>query len=92
VVVGPRSAAAIEAQDVGKANAGANQARWQIEDLAELPVPANQLQVLVEDGDALPHVIERSLQNFAVVLDRRIGIVEQFQRRFCGDRALSQQQ
>ena len=57
-----------------------------------MAIPANQLQVLVKDGDALPHVIERGLQNFAIVLDRRIGIVEQLQCRLGGDRALAQQQ
>ena len=64
----------------------------QIENLAELPVPANERQILVEHRDALAHVIERGLQNLAVVVNRRVGIVEQFQRRFGRYRALAQQQ
>ena len=63
-----------------------------VEDLAELPVPADQMQVLVEHRDALPHVIERGLQDFAVVVDRGIGVVEQLQRGLGRDRALAQQQ
>ncbi len=64
----------------------------QIENFAELPVPADQLQFLVEDGDALAHVIERGLQNLPVVVDRRVGIVEQFKRRLGRHRALAQHQ
>ena len=90
---GPTSLrSAVEAQDLGEPDADADQARRQIEDLAELPVPADQLQVLVEHRDALAHVVERGLQDFAVVLDRRIGVVEQLQRRLGRDRALAQQQ
>ena len=68
------------------------EARRQIENFAELPVPADQLQLLVEHGDALAHVVERGLQYRAVVLDRGIGVVEQLQRRLGRDRALAQQQ
>ena len=49
-------------------------------------------QLLVEHGDALAHVIERGLQDFAVVVDRRIGVVEQLERRLGRHRALAQQQ
>ena len=66
--------------------------RRQVEDLAELPVPADQLQVLVEHRDALAHVVERGLQDFAVVVDRGVGIVEQLERGLGRDRALAQQQ
>ncbi len=38
-----------------------------------------------------PHVIERGLQDFAVVVDRGIGVVEQLQRGLGRDRALAQQ-
>ena len=62
------------------------------EDLAELPVPADQVQVLVEHRDALAHVVERGLQDFAVVVDRRIGVVEELQRRLGRHRALAQQE
>ena len=86
------AAIAVEAQDVGQPDADANQARRQIKDLAELPVPADQLQLLVEHRDALTHVVERSLQDFAVVLDRCIGVVEELQGGLGGNRALAQQQ
>ena len=59
-------------------DADAGQFVRQIEDVAKLPVPADQRQPLVEYGDALPHVIERGLQHFAVVVDRGIGVVEKF--------------
>ena len=65
------------AQDVVKRNADAGQFVRQIEHLAELAIPADEMQLLVEHGDALAHVIERGLQNLAVVVDRRIGVVEQ---------------
>ena len=64
----------------------------QIEDFAELPVPADQRQVLVEHGDALAHVIERGLQDFAIVVDRGVGVVEQLERGLGRHRALAQQQ
>src|SRR5262245_19167523 len=75
------AARAIEAQNVGEPDANANQTWRQIKDLTELPVPADQLQFLVKYGNALTNVIERGLQDFAVVLDRRIGIVQELQRR-----------
>ena len=87
-----RAALGIVAQDLVEPDADAGQARRQIENLAELPVPADQLQVLVEHRDALAHVVERGLQDFAVVLDRRIGVVEQLERRLGRHRALAQQQ
>ena len=86
------AAAAVEAQDLGEPGAGADQARRQIEDFAELPVPADQLQVLVEHRDALAHMVERRLQDFAVVLNGGIGVVEQLERGLGRDRALAQQE
>ena len=82
----------VEAQDLVERDADAGEPMRQIEDFAELPVPADQLQVLVEHGDALAHVVERGLQDFAVVVDRRIGVVEQLERRLGRHRALAQQQ
>ena len=64
-------------QNLVERDADAGEAVRQIENLAELPVPAHQIEVLVEHGDALAHVVERGLQNLAVVVDRRIGVVEQ---------------
>ena len=76
--------AGVEAQDLVERRADAGELRRQFEDLAELPVPADQVQLLVEHRDALAHVVERGLQDFAVVVDRRIGVVEQLERRLGG--------
>ena len=80
------------AQNFVERDADAGEPVRQIENFAELPVPADQRKLLVEHRDALPHVIERRLQNFAVVVDRRIGVVEQLERGLGRDRALAQQQ
>ena len=64
----------------------------QIEQLAELPVPADQPHVLVEHAQAVPHLVERRLQQVAVVLQRLGGIVEQAQRRLAAGVAPAQQQ
>ena len=80
------------AQDLVERDADAGEPVRQIEDFAELPVPADQLQLLVEHGDALPHVVERGLQDFAIVVDRGVGVVEQLERGLGRDRALAQQQ
>ncbi len=82
----------IVADDLFERDADAGQLRRQVEDFAELAVPADQPHVLVVDGDALAHMVERGLQDFAVVVDRRVGVVEQLQRRLGRDRALAQQQ
>ncbi|MET3256015.1 hypothetical protein ABIA29_006259 [Bradyrhizobium japonicum] len=66
--------------------------RGNVEEIAELPVGADQLQVGVEHRDALAHMVERGLQDLAVEMQRRMGIVEQLQRGFGGDRPLAQQQ
>ena len=52
----------------------------QVEQRAILPVPAGQPEILVEDGDALLHLVERDLQQVAVVLQRLGGVVEQAER------------
>ena len=44
---------------------------------AILPVPAGQPEILVEDGDALLHLVERDLQEVAIVLQRLGRVVEQ---------------
>src|SRR3974390_79317 len=62
------TAPAVEAQNVGQSNAGTDQARWQVENFAELAIPADQLQVSVEHRDTLTHVIKGGLQDFTVVL------------------------
>jgi hypothetical protein len=52
-------------------------AGWQLQDLAKAAVPTDQVEILVVDRDTLADLVERRLQNLAVVLDRRIGVVEQ---------------
>ena len=66
----PRSARAerallrVAAQDLVEPDADAGQIGRQVEDVAELPVPADQPQVLVEHRDALAHVVERVSAGF----------------------------
>jgi len=85
------AAAVVETEDVGESNVGPNEARRQIQDFSELSIPAYEMQVLVEYCDALSHMIERGLQDFAIVLNRCVGIVEQFQRGLFRHGALAQQ-
>ena len=87
-----RALPGVVAQDLVERDADPGQLRRQVEDFAELPVPADQPQVLVEHRDALADVVERGLQDFAVVVDRRVGVVEQLQRGLGRDGALAQQQ
>ena len=75
-----------------KRNPDLHQMRRQPENFAELPVRADQLQIRVEHRDALPHMVQRGLQDLAVEVQRGVGIVEQFQRGLGRDRALAQQQ
>ena len=89
---GRRACVGVEAQDLVERDADAHELARQVEDLAELPVPADQVQVLVEHRDALAHMVERGLQDFAVVVDRGVGVVEQLERRLGGHGALAQQQ
>ena len=79
-------------EDFFERDADLHDPRRQVEDLAELAVRADQLVLAVEDGDALAHVIERGLQDFLVVVQRRVRVVEQLQRRLARDRPLAQQQ
>ncbi len=77
------------AENFVERDADARQLVRQIENFAELPVPADEVEVLVEDRDALADMIERGLQDFAIVMDRRIGVVEQLERRLGRQRALA---
>jgi hypothetical protein len=58
-------------------NADPAQLGRQMEKVAELPVPADQIEVLVEHRDALAHVVDGRLQQIAAVLEGFGGIVEQ---------------
>ena len=58
------------AEDFGDRHADLPHLVGQTEQAAILPVPADQPEVLVEDGDALFHLVERRLQQVAVLLQR----------------------
>ena len=64
-------------EDFRQGNAELHQMRRQRQDFAEMAVGADQLQVGVEHRDALAHMVERGLQDLAVEMRRRMGIVEQ---------------
>ena len=80
------------AQDAIERCADPTELGRQVEKLAELPVPADQLHVLVEHAQAVPHLVERRLQQVAIVLQRLGGIVEQLQRGMAAGIAAAQQQ
>ena len=74
----------VVAQDLFEPDADADHLGGQAEHLAELPVPAHEMHRLVEHRDALAHVIERGLQDLAVVVQRRARIVEHLERGLVG--------
>ena len=59
---------------------------------AVLTVPAGEAEILVEDGDALFHLVERDLQQVAIVLQRLGRVVEQPERVLGGAVAALEQQ
>ena len=87
-----RIAGAEKFEDFLQRNADLHDMRRQPENLAELPVRADQQQIAAEDRKTLSHVIERGLQDLAVEMQRGVGFVEQLQRGFRGQRALAQEQ
>ena len=50
--------------------------RRQAQNFDELPVRADQLQIGVEHGDALAHMVERRLQDLPVEVERGVGIIQ----------------
>jgi hypothetical protein len=72
-----RTALGHEAENVVKPDPNPDEVGWQLQDLAKAAVPTDQVEILVVDRDTLADLVERRLQNLAVVLDRRIGVVEQ---------------
>ena len=60
----------VEAQKVIQRGANAGKLRRQCEDLAELAIPAHEVQVFVEYRNALSHMVERGLQDLAIVVGR----------------------
>ena len=69
-------AGAEEFQNLAQRDADLNDMRGQPENLAELMVGADQLQVRIEYGNALAHVVERGLQDLAVEMQCGVGIIE----------------
>ena len=59
--------------------------RRQHQDFAELPVPADELHFLVEHGKALAHMVERGLQQVAIILYGLRGFIEEPQRQLPAD-------
>ena len=51
----------MEAQDVVEAGADPSELRRQCEDLAELAIPTDEVQLLVEYRDALANMVKRGL-------------------------------
>src|SRR5262245_65679356 len=82
----------MKAQDLVEPGADAGELWRQRQALPELAVPADEVKLLVEHRDTLAHMVERSLQDLAIVMDRRIRIVEQLERRLGGHSALAQEQ
>ena len=80
------------AQDLVERRADAAELRRQVQQLAELPVPADQPHVLVEHAETVAHLVQRRLQQVAVVLQRLGGIVQQAQGRLAAGVAAPQQQ
>ena len=80
------------AQDPVERRADAAELGRQVQELAELPVPADQLHVAVEHAQAVAHLVERRLQQVAVVLQRFGRVVEQLERRLAAGVAAAQQQ
>ena len=80
------------AQDPFERHADPAELGRQVQQLAELAVPADQLHVLVEHAQAVAHLVERRLQQVAVVLQRLGRIVEQPQGRLAAGIAAAQQQ
>ena len=79
-------------QNLTQRDADLHDVRRQAENFAELMIGADQLQLRIEDGDALPHMIKGGLEDFPIEMKRGMGIVEQFQRGFGRQCALPQQQ
>ena len=86
------AARSVEAHDLVEADAMVQHRRGQVEEVGEFPIPGGQRQVGIEDRDALAGMVERVLQLVAVRLDRRRGLVDQFQRRLARDGARPQEQ
>ena len=75
------AALGIEADDLIERGAGVQHVARQFEEIAEFPVPANEAQIAIEDGDALFRDIDRVLQEIAIVLKFGRDFVDEFERR-----------
>ena len=79
-------------QDFFEADADLAHRRRQVENLAEMTVGDDEVKVPVEHRDALADMIERGLQDLAIVVERGVRVVEQLHRRLRRDGALAQHQ
>ena len=86
------AARSVEAHDLVEADAEPEHRGRQLEQIGEFAVPGGQGEIAVEHRDALAGMVERVLQLIAARLDRRRGVVEQFERRLARHRAPAQQQ
>ena len=86
------AAAGVETHDLVEANSVTQHGGRQIEELGEFAVPCGQRQVGVENGDALPRMVERMLKLVAARLDRGRSFVDELERRLAGDGPGPQQQ
>jgi hypothetical protein len=82
----------VEAQDVVERSADPGELRRQCEDFTELAIPADEVQILVKHRNALPHMVERGLQDLAIVMNSGVGVVEELERCLGRYRALAQQE
>ena len=73
-------------------HADAHQVGGEIVEVDEGPVPAQEVALLVEHGDALAGMVEGVLEEVAVVLERRRGVVEKLERLLGRDVAAAEQE
>ncbi len=71
-----RAGVSHEFKNFPQRNSDLHEMQRQPENFTELPVRADQLQIRVEDGNALAHMVQRGLQDFTVEVQGCVGIVE----------------
>ncbi len=80
VAVTRRADGSHEFEDFPQGHPDLHEVRRQPQNFAELAVRADQLQIGVEHGDALPHMVQRGLQYLTIEMKGGVGVVEQFYR------------
>ena len=92
VTVAEVAAFGAAAQDLVQRNADPAEFGRQVEQLTELPVPADQAVATIEHGDAVADLGKGGLEQIAVVLQGLRGVVEQLQRGLAADVTTAQHQ